>query len=369
MTAEMLKLDHFKTWIWRDVHLPQIKFPLSVVFFLLQIYQIYYKSYWRTFFRGFVLHFFVLVSTVREWLFCRCCYVHFHWSATTLKPLAQYCVGSHCAAKTALMHQGMDSTRPLSVSCSIWQQDISSISFKSCTLYGEPPWIGFVHPAHPIDAQLDWDLGNLKATSTPWTVAGVAGALSCWKRPLLSGNTIDMKGCMWSAAIFSQVVRVKVTSTWMPGSKVSQQNIAQSITLLSPMFLLPTLHPLAISSNTHAPGHPSGLKRDSSDQATFFHCSMVQFCRLLAHYRYFRKWTGIIMGTLTSLWLCSPIRSKLWCTCISEPWALMNLTLVHQLSFLAPLLIGTNNHCIPGMPQKSFHFDNASCLAIIIWPK
>ncbi len=30
-----------------------------------------------------------------------------------------------------------------------------------------PPWIRFVGPAHPADAQLDWDLGNLKVKATP----------------------------------------------------------------------------------------------------------------------------------------------------------------------------------------------------------
>ncbi|KAF7651609.1 hypothetical protein LDENG_00107270 [Lucifuga dentata] len=30
----------------------------------------------------------------------------------------------------------MDSTRPLKVSCSIWHQDVSSRSFKSCKLRG-----------------------------------------------------------------------------------------------------------------------------------------------------------------------------------------------------------------------------------------
>lgn len=29
-----------------------------------------------------------------------------------------------------------------------------------------PPWIELV-PAHPTDAQLDWDLGNLEARLTP----------------------------------------------------------------------------------------------------------------------------------------------------------------------------------------------------------
>jgi len=36
----------------------------------------------------------------------------------------------------ALTRRGMDSTRPLKVCCGIWQQDVSSRSFKSCKLRG-----------------------------------------------------------------------------------------------------------------------------------------------------------------------------------------------------------------------------------------
>ncbi len=39
------------------------------------------------------------------------------------------------AAKTALTHLSMDSTRPMEVYCSIWLQDFSSISFRSCKLW------------------------------------------------------------------------------------------------------------------------------------------------------------------------------------------------------------------------------------------
>ncbi|MCJ8731866.1 hypothetical protein PDJAM_G00204410 [Pangasius djambal] len=66
----------------------------------------------------------------------------------------------------------------------------------------------------------------------------------------------------------------------MPGPKVSQQNIAQSITLPPPACVLPIVHPGAISS----PDGPSFPTR------------------------------------------------------ISEPWGPMTLLLVHRLSFLGPLL-------------------------------
>ena len=44
------------------------------------------------------------------------------------------------------------------------------------------------------------------------------------------------------------MVRVKVTSTWMARHKVSQQNIAQSITLPEPACILPLVHPCAMCS-------------------------------------------------------------------------------------------------------------------------
>ena len=43
-------------------------------------------------------------------------------------------VGLPFAAKTALTHWDMDSTRPLKVCCGIWHQVVSSRSFKSCKL-------------------------------------------------------------------------------------------------------------------------------------------------------------------------------------------------------------------------------------------
>ncbi|KAK3560805.1 hypothetical protein QTP86_019505, partial [Hemibagrus guttatus] len=65
------------------------------------------------------------------------------------------------------------------------------------------------------------------------------------------------------------VLRVKVTSTWTAGPKVSQQNIDQSMTLPPPARLLPIVHPGAMCS------------------------------------------PGVNMGTLTGLQLCGPIRNKL----------------------------------------------------------
>lgn len=36
--------------------------------------------------------------------------------------------------------------------------------------------------------------------------------LSCWKRPGLIGKVLIKRGCTWSATMFTQVVRVKVTA-------------------------------------------------------------------------------------------------------------------------------------------------------------
>ncbi len=88
----------------------------------------------------------------------------------------------------------------------------------------------------------------------------------------------------WSTFIFK--------CTWMSVPRVCQLNIAQSITLLLSACFLHKVHPAAISSpskwRTHT--HPSKWfkrRHDSSDQATFFHCSIVQFWRSCAHSRHF----------------------------------------------------------------------------------
>ena len=45
------------------------------------------------------------------------------------------------------------------------QFDTTALSLVNCEV--GPPWIGLVCPAHPTNARLDWDLGNLEAKSTP----------------------------------------------------------------------------------------------------------------------------------------------------------------------------------------------------------
>lgn len=49
------------------------------------------------------------------------------------------------------------------------------------------------------------------------------------RKSLPLGNIIGLKECTWS--VFRLLVRIKVTSTWTTGSKVSQQNVVKSITL------------------------------------------------------------------------------------------------------------------------------------------
>ncbi len=64
--------------------------------------------------------------------------------------------------KIAVMHWGMDFTRALNMSCGFWHQDISRIFYK---LWGG---IGFMGPAL-LDAQSNWDLGNMEAKETAST--------------------------------------------------------------------------------------------------------------------------------------------------------------------------------------------------------
>ena len=69
-------------------------------------------------------------------------------SATALQPSAWHCVSLHGAAKTALNHWGMDSTRPLKVPCGIRHRDFRIRSFKSCKLQVGPQWIRLVFFQH-----------------------------------------------------------------------------------------------------------------------------------------------------------------------------------------------------------------------------
>lgn len=62
------------------------------------------------------------------------------------------------------------------------------LSLVSCE--GESPWLRLVFLAHPTDAQLDWNLGNLEAKATAWTLCQVRQTIA-----EQSQNTTAMKGC------------------------------------------------------------------------------------------------------------------------------------------------------------------------------
>ena len=90
-----------------------------------------------------------------------------HRSGITLWPLACYFVGPPFAAKTALTPwTPLDPWRCAVVS-GTKMLAADPLSPVSCQV--GPPWIGIVCPAHPTDDQLEWDLGNLEAKSTPQT--------------------------------------------------------------------------------------------------------------------------------------------------------------------------------------------------------
>ena len=121
-------------------------------------------------------------------------------------------VAKGVAAKTALTHQGMDSSRPLEVCFGIWHQDVSSRFFKSSKLQGgaSVDQTCLSSTSHRSSIRLrsgefggQVNTSNLSCFSNhSWTTVALRqGALSCWKRPQPSGNTISMKGCSWSATM------------------------------------------------------------------------------------------------------------------------------------------------------------------------
>lgn len=145
-----------------------------------------------------------------------------------------------------------------------------------------------------------WTLFHVPQT-IPWTIFTVwQDVLPCWCiiLPLLLGNTLVMKGSIWSATVFKLVV----SSTWMTAPKVSQQNIAKGITLHLSACLLPIVHPAVIFSLVKS--HTGNLvlyicKRiHDSVQAIFFRCSMIQF------------WCMSIVGTFSS------VQRSAWALCL-----------------------------------------------------
>ncbi len=84
------------------------------------------------------------------------------------------------------------------------------------------------------------------------------------------------------------------------GPKVSQKNIAQSITLPLQACFLPIVHPTAISSPVKRITHnrPSTWPTENMIHQTRQPSSMLQFQCLLSHGRQYWQWTGFIVGTL-----------------------------------------------------------------------
>lgn len=165
------------------------------------------------------------------------------------------------------------------------------------------------------------NLGNLEDEAAPWTLsfsnhswtisAMWQSTLSCWKRhchqgiPLISG-VLGLQQCLSRC-------QSNTCCTWMPGPKVSQQNIAQSIALPPSACLLPILLPSAISSTVK---HPHDVKENVIHQTR--PASITPQVSSDAHYRCFQQWTGVSRGTLAGLRVRSPIRSKLRSTVCSD---------------------------------------------------
>lgn len=120
----------------------------------------------------------------------------------------------------------------------------------SWTCEVEPPWIGLVGPAHPKDDQTSiWRIRRsgqhlklfimfLKAFLN--NVCGLAVPDILLKKAT--------EGCNWPAMRFREVMCVKLTSTWMAGHRVHQQNIRvalqeqhwtalHGLSLLRPLFV------------------------------------------------------------------------------------------------------------------------------------
>lgn len=104
-----------------------------------------------------------------------------------------YSVSSSCIARAALIHWGTD-TRHLG--CPL----VSSIGMLAVDLVGwgvGPPWIRLV-PACPTDARSDWDVGNVRARSTPWDLCHVPWLFLFYS---VSGCTVLLGGALPSGEL------------------------------------------------------------------------------------------------------------------------------------------------------------------------
>ena len=108
-----------------------------------------------------------------------------------------------------------------------------------------------------------------------------------------------------------------VTSTLMAGPNFYQQILAKSITLPLLACILPIVHPGAMCSlgmwcTCTRPFTWCKRKCNSSDQATLFHCSVVQFWCSCAHFWHFwHIWRWI--GSAWAPWLVCSYVALLHC--------------------------------------------------------
>ena len=302
-----------------------------------------------------------------------------HRLTVTLWPWAWYWVGPPFAAETALNRQATDPARPLIVCCGIWHQAVSRKSFTFHLLQSG----AFM--------ACSWDPEDSEAISTPLTYCAPQcysrtvftvwrGALSCFKRPLPSGNTVSMKGCASSATMFRQCqsnfhvngrTRRLPSRTWPKAPHWPCQ---------PPFFPSYALVPhLPQVTDTHRPDHLQNCPR-------FFHSSVAQIWCLLAHcgasqqgthehedltatpcvFWHLSIRTGINFFTSLSYAnsligsenTCHPLHS----TRINEPWLPMTLSPVHQFSFGAPAFVDPDH----GRPTTCHWNHSSLCLSAVI---
>lgn len=104
------------------------------------------------------------------------------------------------------------------------------------------------------------------SSNLPWTVfASWMAPLSCWKRPRPPENTVP--GWAWFGTMLRWVACVKVTSSWMAGHKVPQQNIYH----LLPMMHLGPVHTPGKAHRSTRPGQLPTLL-DGPDRSASMHC-------------------------------------------------------------------------------------------------
>ncbi|KAF7656706.1 hypothetical protein LDENG_00037350 [Lucifuga dentata] len=151
----------------------------------------------------------------------------------------------------------MDSTRPLKVSCGIWHQDVNSRFFKSCKFGGGASMDQTCFSSTSHRCSIGLTLGEF---------GGQVELFVMFLKPFLNnfcsvaGHVILLKEaaaireyrCHEGVDLVSNNVLVGGTCQsnihMNAAPKVSQQNIAQIITLLPSACLLPIVHPGAISS-------------------------------------------------------------------------------------------------------------------------